>query len=81
MTLQTKASGTVQREIDANAIDYAARWQTAQEVQSSVGKLGDFARPADVSIWPSWASRAFRVQVKSAVDPTSAQQPAPTSNQ
>jgi hypothetical protein len=81
MTLQTKASGRVQGEINADAINNAARWQTLDEARNAVAKLGSFTRPPEVALWPEWASRASRIQVKSAVDPAVAQrQPPPAAN-
>ncbi len=80
MTLRVKASARVQHDIDADAITNAARWQTPEDTAKAISKLGAFTRPPLVEIWPEWASRAFRIQVKTAVDPalpTQSQAPAP----
>lgn len=74
MTLRTKASGTVLRDIDGNAVVNAVRWQTPEDAQQAILKLGNFAQPARVSLWPDWASRAFRIQVNTAVAGSSAPQ-------
>ncbi len=66
MTLKTTASATVERAVDASTITNAARWQSPSAAQKAIDALGTFTRPAQVVLWPSWAGRAFRVQVKTA---------------
>src|SRR5512133_2893760 len=46
VTLRVKASGRLQRDIDAEAITNAARWQTPDEAKKALSKLGNFVRPA-----------------------------------
>lgn len=66
MTLKTTASAAVERVVDANAITNAARWQSPSAAQKAIDALGTFTRPAQIDLWPSWAGRAFRIQVKTA---------------
>ncbi len=77
LTLRTTASAPIERVIDANAVSNAARWQTPAEAKKAIDALGSFTRPAQIEIWPGWAARALRIQVKTAVatSATSQQQP------
>jgi hypothetical protein len=78
MTMRVKASGRVQRDIDADAIVNAARGQNLDEAKKAIAKLGNFTRPAQVDFWPGWAPRAFRIEVKAAVDPALTSHPQPS---
>jgi len=80
MTLRTKASATIERVIDTNAITNAARWQTPAAAQRAIDALGNFAQPAQIDLWPGWASRALRVQVRTAVTPAAGLQQQPTAS-
>lgn len=64
MTMRVKASGKVERDIDTEAITNATRWQTPDEARKAIAKLANFTRPPVVDLSPNWASRAFRIQVK-----------------
>lgn len=79
MTMRVKASGRVQRDIDSDAITNAARGQDPEAAKQAIAKLGNFTRPALFDVWPNWAPRAFRIQVKAAVDPGLASQTQPPS--
>jgi hypothetical protein len=81
MTLRTRASGKLQRDIDATAIVNAVRWQTPQEARQAIDALGSFAQPAQVDVWPGWASRAFRIQIDAALgSAVASQQPTSSSS-
>ncbi len=68
MTLRVKATGRVERNVDTDAVANAARWQSPDEAAAAVSRTGSYTRPPRVELWPDWASRAFRVQVRTAVD-------------
>ena len=70
MTLTTTASATIERVIDTNAITNAARWQTPVAAQRAIDALGTFTHPAQIQMWPGWAGRALRIQVKTASEST-----------
>jgi len=67
LSLKVRATGTLMQEIDSDAIIAAVRGKTISEARQQVTKVGDFSQPADVTIWPDWASRALRVQVTTMV--------------
>lgn len=74
MLLRVRASGTLLKEVDADAVVAAVRGKALKDAEAAVAKTGDFSKPAQLSVWPTWANRAFRVDVITAVDSPSAQQ-------
>lgn len=70
MTLRVQASGRTMPRIDLDAVANAVRGQPADEAREAIAKLGPFTRPAVIGFWPDWASRAVRVEVAAAVDPS-----------
>ncbi len=63
IVLQTGVSGTLERRLDARAIGEALRGSTAQDARAYLGRLTGLAEPPIVELSPSWAPRAFRVDV------------------
>lgn len=80
MLLRVRASGTLLKQVDPDAVVVAVRGRTLKEAEAAVAKTGDFSRPAQFSIWPAWANRAFRVDVVTAVDVPGQQTTQPPSN-
>ncbi len=64
MTLRVRASGTLQRAVNVDAIASAARGSALAEAQQRVAETGEFVRPPEITLWPDWASRAYRVHVE-----------------
>ena len=64
MTLRVRTSGTLQRAVNVDAIASAARGSTITEAQQRVARAGEFVRPPEITLWPDWASRAYRVHVE-----------------
>lgn len=63
LRLRVQASGTIQRDIDADAIVTAVRGRHLTEAKQLVATADQYAQPPEITIWPEWASRAIRVQV------------------
>ncbi len=70
LTLRTRATGRLQQALDAGAIAAAVRGRTVSEAQQAIEKEGQFTQPAEITLWPDWIGRAFRVHVREAVDPS-----------
>jgi len=64
LTLRVRAEGKVQAEVSTDAIAAAVRGRSVLDAQREVAKLADFPRPPRVTLWPDWASQAFRVQIR-----------------
>lgn len=76
MTLRVRASGRLVREVDSEAIAAAVRGSLLSSAQEQLSQIDGLARPAEVSLWPQWASRAYRIQVERIIeDPMPPQQP------
>jgi hypothetical protein len=55
--------GRIVRELDASALAARLRGATVAEAQAALSTRDGLNGPARVEIWPSWAPRAFRLQV------------------
>jgi Baseplate J-like protein len=63
VVLRVQAKGTLQSDINGQRISEALRGSTAQDARSYLARLGGLAEPPIVDLSPSWAPRAFRVDV------------------
>ncbi len=68
MTMRVHVTGLLERNVDTNAVAAAVRGRQAADAQKVLNEMNGFAKPADISLWPGWASQAFRVQVKTVAE-------------
>jgi hypothetical protein len=55
--------GRIARELDGATLAARLRGATLAEAQAALSSRDGLSAPAQVEIWPSWAPRAFRLQV------------------
>lgn len=77
MVLRVRATGTLLKQVDVDAISNAVRGKPVKDAEASVYKVGDFGRTPQIILWPEWASRAYRVDVRMAVDGSATQPSGP----
>jgi hypothetical protein len=63
VVLRADASGVLQSSFDAEGIKRALTGSSAQDARAYLGRLSGLAEPPSVDLNPSWAPRAFRVDV------------------
>jgi len=63
VVLRCDASGVLQSTVDADGIKRALTGTSAQDARAYLARLGGLAEPPSVDITPSWAPRAFLVDV------------------
>jgi hypothetical protein len=61
--LRSQASGVLERAVDTDAIRRALTGSTLQDARTYLSRLSGMAEPPLVDISPSWAPRAFRIDV------------------
>ncbi|MBV9171564.1 MAG: baseplate J/gp47 family protein [Chloroflexi bacterium] len=61
--LRVDASGVLQSAIDADGIRRALVGSSPQDARTYLGRLSGLAEPPSVDVTPSWAPRAFRIDV------------------
>ena len=61
--LRSQASGILERAVDTDAIRRALTGSTLQDARTYLSRLSGLAEPPLVEISPSWAPRAFRIDV------------------
>lgn len=66
MILRVRATGRLEREVDTGAVVAAVRGRTLEEAEQLASNLDGFARAPNITLWPDWADRALRVQVRNA---------------
>jgi hypothetical protein len=63
VVLRCDASGLLQSAVDADGIRRALLGYSAQDARTYLQRLSGLAEPPSVDITPSWAPRAFRIDV------------------
>jgi hypothetical protein len=63
VVLRSEASGVLARDIDARKISDALRGSSLRDAYAYLERLSGLAEPPSVEVSPSWAPRAFRVDV------------------
>jgi hypothetical protein len=63
VVLRCEASGLLQSTVDAEGIKRALTGTTPQDARAYLARLSGLAEPASVDVTPSWAPRAFLVDV------------------
>ena len=63
VVLRCDASGLLQTAVDADGIKRALTGTSAQDARAYLGRLSGLAEPPSVLLTPSWAPRAFRIDV------------------
>jgi hypothetical protein len=63
VVLRCDASGLLQSTVDAEGIKRALTGTSPQDARAYLSRLGGLAEPASVDVTPSWAPRAFLVDV------------------
>lgn len=63
VVLRCDASGLLQSTVDADGIKRALTGTSAQDARAYLARLGGLAEPPSVDITPSWAPRAFLIDV------------------
>jgi hypothetical protein len=63
VVLRCEASGLLQSAIDADGIKRALTGTTAQDARAYLARLSGLAEPPSIDLNPSWAPRAFRIDV------------------
>ena len=61
--LRSDASGVLVRDIDARKITDALRGSTPRDAYAYLERLSGLAEPPVIELTPSWAPRAFRIDV------------------
>lgn len=61
--LRFQAEGTLLRTVDPGAIAAALRGKSVAEARAELARLSGLASPPRFEVWPSWADRAYRVEV------------------
>jgi hypothetical protein len=61
--LRCQASGVLESAIDARGITDALRGATPQDARAYLARISGLAEPPAVEVTPSWAPRAFRIDV------------------
>ena len=79
MTMRVRVSGLLQQNVDTGAVAAAVRGHRVSDAQKALDTMRGFSRPAEISLWPDWATQALRVQVRTVAEAPSAQQPGGTS--
>lgn len=64
MTLRVHVSGSVQRDVDTDAVASAVRAKPLSQARQQLAGTGEFVKAPDITMWPEWAPLALRVQVK-----------------
>jgi hypothetical protein len=63
VVLRVEASGVLQSAVDAEGIKRALIGSSPQDARNYLARLSGLAEPASVDVSPSWAPRAFRIDV------------------
>ena len=63
VVLRTDASGVLQSSVDADGIKRALTGSSVQDARSYLTRVSGLAEAPGVAITPSWAPRAFRIDV------------------
>jgi baseplate J-like protein len=63
VVLRSDASGVLSRDVDAQKITQALRGSSLKDAYAYLERLSGLAEPPVVELTPSWAPRAFRVDV------------------
>jgi Baseplate J-like protein len=63
VVLRTDASGLLQSAVDADSVRRALTGSSAQDAKSYLTSLNGLAEPPTVVMTPTWAPRAFRIDV------------------
>jgi hypothetical protein len=63
VVLRCDATGLLQGSVDADGIKRALTGSSAQDARTYLARLSGLAEPPSVDVVPSWAPRAFRVDV------------------
>ncbi|TMF01581.1 MAG: hypothetical protein E6I52_10960 [Chloroflexi bacterium] len=63
VVLRCDASGVLESAIDADGIRRALTGSTLQDARSYLARLSGLAEPPSVVLTPTWAPRAFRIDV------------------
>lgn len=61
--LTTKASAALRRALDQNQLQQALRGKSLSDAKAYLASLGGLAEPPTVHLSPSWAPRAFRIDI------------------
>ena len=61
--LRCDASGLLQSAIDADGIKRALTGSSLQDARTYLARLNGLAEPPNVVMTPTWAPRAFRIDV------------------
>lgn len=61
--LRTEVAGVLERQLNPQLIGEALRGSTVQDARAYLGRLTGLAEPPVVELSPSWAPRAFRIDV------------------
>lgn len=65
--IRLRLEATSRAQIDTGQMERLARWRSAAEASLVLSRAYDLSRPPEVRFTPTWAQRAYRVQV--VVDP------------
>jgi hypothetical protein len=63
VTLRVQAAGVIQTALDTDSIKRALTGSSPQDARTYLSRLNGLAEPASVDVTPSWAPRAYRVDV------------------
>jgi hypothetical protein len=63
VVLRVDASGVMQSNVDADGVKRALLGSSAQDARTYLSRLSGLAEPPTVDVTPSWAPRAFRIDV------------------
>ena len=63
VTLRVQAAGVLQSAIDTDSIKRALTGSSPQDARAYLSRLSGLAEPASIDVTPSWAPRAYRVDV------------------